>query len=99
MINKIITLFKIARKLAQSDAMEIISKIHEPPKIIKFFFYLLSFSFSNNKKINNLNEEQRLCSSIQDMGTTFKASESANFLTILNKISIFFNIKFSNQNE
>ena len=71
MINKIITLFKIARKLAQSDAMEIISKIHEPPKIIKFFFYLLSFSFSNQKKISDLNEEQRLCSSIQEMGTTF----------------------------
>ncbi len=71
MINKIITLFKIARKLAQSDAMEIISKIHEPPKIVKFFFYLLSFSFSNQKKISDLNEEQRLCSSIQEMGTTF----------------------------
>jgi len=72
MINKIITLFKIARKLAQSDAMEIISKLHEPPKIIKFFFYLLSFSFSNPKKENNnLNEEQKLCNSIQEMGTTF----------------------------
>jgi len=72
MINKIIILFKIARKLAQSDAMEIISKLHEPPKIIKFFFYLLSFSFSNPKKENNnLNEEQRLCNSIQEMGTTF----------------------------
>ena len=72
MINKIITLFKIARKLSQSDAMKIISKFHEPPKIIKFFFYLLSFSFSNPKKEdNNLNEEQRLCNSIQEMGTTF----------------------------
>ncbi len=71
MINKIITLFKIARKLAQSDAMEIISKIHEPPKTIKFFFYLLSFTFSNQKKTSGLNEEQRLCSSIQEMGTTF----------------------------
>ena len=72
MINKIITLFKIARKLSQSDTMKIISKFHEPPKIIKFFFYLLSFSFSNPKKEdNNLNEEQRLCNSIQEMGTTF----------------------------
>ncbi len=72
MINKIITLFKIARKLAQSDAMKIISKLHEPPKIIKFFFYLLSFYFYNPKKENNnLNEEQRLCNSIQEMGTTF----------------------------
>jgi len=50
----------------------LISKFHEPPKIIKFFFYLLSFSFSNPKKEdNNLNEEQKLCNSIQEMGTTF----------------------------
>ena len=34
MINKIITLFKIARKLAQSDAIKIIEKFHKPPKII-----------------------------------------------------------------
>ena len=72
MIKKIITLFKIARKLSQSDAIKIISKLHEPPKIIKFFSYLLSFSFSNSKKEgNNLNEEQKLCNSIQEMGTTF----------------------------
>ena len=72
MINKIITLFKIARKLSQSDAIIIISKLHEPPKIIKFFSYLLSFSFSNSmKEGNNLNEGQRLCNSIQEMGTTF----------------------------
>ena len=73
MINKIIILFKIARKLAQSDAIKIISKFHEPPKILKFFSYFLSFSFSNsNKSVDkNLNEEQRLCNSIQEMGTTF----------------------------
>ena len=72
MINKIITLFRIARKLSQSDAIKIISKFHEPPKIIKFFFYLLSFSFLNSKYgDNNLNEEQKLCNSIQGMGTTF----------------------------
>jgi len=73
MINKIITLFKIARKLAQSDAIKIIEKFHEPPKIIKIFSYLLSFSFSGSNKLvdKNLNEEQKLCSSIQEMGTTF----------------------------
>ena len=59
MINKIITLFKIARKLAQSDAIKIIEKFHEPPKIIKIFSYLLSFSFSGSNKLvdKNLNEE------------------------------------------
>ena len=46
MIKKIIILFKIARKLAQSDAIKIISKFREPPKIIKIFSYFLSFSFS-----------------------------------------------------
>ena len=73
MINKIITLFKIARKLAQSNAIKIIAKFHEPPKIIKIFSYLLSFSFSGSNKLvdKNLNEEQKLCNSIQEMGTTF----------------------------
>ena len=73
MINKIITLFKIARKLAQSDAIKIIEKFHKPPKIIKIFSYLLSFSLSGSNKLVNKNliEEQKLCSSIQEMGTTF----------------------------
>ena len=62
MINKIITLFKIARKLAQSNAIKIIAKFHEPPKIIKIFSYLLSFSFSSSNKLvdKNLNEEQKV---------------------------------------
>ena len=47
MINKIITLFKIARKLAQSDAIKIIEKFHKPPKIINIFSYLLSLGGEN----------------------------------------------------
>ena len=46
MIRKIIILFKIARKIAQSDIVNIVSKFHEIPKIIKFSCYILSFSFS-----------------------------------------------------
>ena len=38
MINKLITLFKIGRKLALSDAMNIISKIYKIPFLIKIFF-------------------------------------------------------------
>jgi len=73
MIKKIITLFKIARKIAQSDIINIASKFHEIPKIIKIFFYIFGFSFSNSKIINNknINEEEKLCNSIQEMGTTF----------------------------
>ena len=73
MIKKILILFKIARKIAQSELINIISKFHEIPKIIKFFAYILSFSFSNTVKQNdiNLNEQEKLCKSIQEMGTTF----------------------------
>ena len=73
MIKKILTLFKIARKIAQSDIIDIISKFHEIPKIVKLFSYIFSFSFFDSKKIDdkNINEEEKLCSSIQEMGTTF----------------------------
>ncbi len=72
MIKKLIILFKIARKLAQSDALNIISKIHKPPLVIKIFFKLFSFSFSKKDPINfNVKEEERFSNSLQSMGTTF----------------------------
>ena len=72
MIKKIFILFKIARKLALSDALKIFYKIHKPPFLIKFFFELLSISFvkKNNIEINN-DDGEKLCNSIQGMGTTF----------------------------
>ena len=72
MIKKLFILFKIARKLALSDALKVISKFHEPPLIIKILVSLLSISFSKNKnQSNKLNDEEKLCTSIQEMGTTF----------------------------
>ncbi len=73
MIKKILTLFKIARKVAQSDVLNIVSKFHKVPKTVKFFFYILSFSFAASNKLDNknINEEEKLCNSIQEMGTTF----------------------------
>jgi ubiquinone biosynthesis protein len=72
MIRKLFTLFKIARKLAKSDALNIASKFKKPPTAIKIFFQLLSFSFSINKEINfNIHEGKRLSHSLQSMGTTF----------------------------
>ena len=73
MFKKIFILFKIARKLAKSDALKIISRFHKPPKILEIFFYLMSFTV-NKKKIDNLShlsEEEKLCNSLQSMGTTF----------------------------
>ena len=73
MITKILTLFKIARRIAQSDIINVVSKFHKIPKIVRFFCYILSFSFSSSNKLNkkNINEEDNLCNSIQKMGTTF----------------------------
>ena len=41
MIKKVITLFMIGRKLAVSDALDIISKIYKVPVLIKIFFGFL----------------------------------------------------------
>ena len=72
MIKKLFILFKISRKLALSDALKVISKFHQPPLIIKILVNLFSISFSKNKKQSNkLNDEEKLCTSIQEMGTTF----------------------------
>ena len=72
MIKKIFILFKIARKIAISDALKIFSKIHEAPLFIKFFFKIISISIIKKKSNKeNLSDEERLCKSIEDMGTTF----------------------------
>jgi ubiquinone biosynthesis protein len=72
MIKKLFILIKIARKLALSDALKIISKIHEPPLFLKICMKLFSFSFKK-KNIHeiNLSDEERLCKSLEGMGTTF----------------------------
>ncbi len=72
MLKKIFILFRIARRLAVSDAVEIISRIHQPPLIIKIFLNILSFSFyKKNNNLDNKSDEDKLCESIQGMGTTF----------------------------
>ncbi len=73
MLKRLFTLFKISRKLAKSDVLDIVSKFNEPPKIIKIFFKILSFSFFNKNSHNSLShkEGERLSESLQSMGTTF----------------------------
>ena len=70
MIGKIITLFKIGRKLALSDALDIISKVYKVPIIIKIFFNFLGL-FGKKNTNQNYNEEDRLCRSMESMGITF----------------------------
>ena len=72
MFKKIITLFKLARKVAQSDILNITSKFQKPPLVVKIIFKILSFSFSSKKEIVlNKDEGERLSSSLESMGTTF----------------------------
>ncbi len=72
MIKKLFILFKIARKLGQSDALKIISQIYSPPLFVMIFFKIFSFSFSSKSFTEqNLSDEEKLCNSIEKMGTTF----------------------------
>ena len=49
MIKKLITLFKLGRKIAKSDILKIASKFKKPPIGITILFQLLAISFK--KKI------------------------------------------------
>ena len=72
MIKKLFTLLKLGRKLARSDILNIVSKFKKPPIGIRILFYILSFSFSDSKKVSsNISEGQKLSKSLQSMGTTF----------------------------
>ena len=53
MLKKIITLFKLGRKVAKSDILNITSKFQEPPLSIKFYlkFYHFLFLLKNNRLI------------------------------------------------
>ena len=72
MIKKLVILFKLGRKIANSDILNIVSKFNEPPLAIKILFKILSFSFSPKKQIDlNKSEGERLSNSLESMGTTF----------------------------
>ena len=72
MIKRVVVLFKIGRKLAQSEILDIFSKFHKVPILIKVLFYLLSFSIKKKNEVNcNIDDKERLSSSLQSMGTTF----------------------------
>tara|TARA_B100000508_G_C11453268_1_gene275314 strand:- start:81 stop:1658 length:1578 start_codon:yes stop_codon:yes gene_type:complete len=71
MIKKILTLFKITRTLALSDALDVIYKFHQPPFLVKFILKAFSISFNKKKISSDLSDEERLCNSIQEMGTSF----------------------------
>jgi len=72
MIKKLLILFKLSRKVAKSDILNIASKFKKPPLAVKILFQLLSFSFSKKEQKDfHKDEGERLSNSLESMGTTF----------------------------
>ncbi len=71
MFKKLFMLFKIGRKLSTSGAMSSIYEIYNPPISIKVLFFLIGFNLKNKENTNNLSSGTKLCSALQEMGTTF----------------------------
>jgi len=72
MIKKLFTLFKLGRKVAKSDILDIASKFQKPPLAITIILKLLAFSLSD-KKNSDINKDagERLSDSLENLGTTF----------------------------
>ena len=71
MFKKIFMLFKIGRKLSTSGAISSVYEIYNPPFMIKIFFLIIGFNFSDKKNTNNLSSGEKLCNALEKMGTTF----------------------------
>ena len=72
MLRKLITLFKLGRKIAKSDILDIASKFKKPPVAITILFQLLAISFEKKELSNHAQDDgERLSKSLESMGTTF----------------------------
>ena len=71
MIKKLITLFKLGRKIAKSDILKIASKFKKPPLAITILFQILSISYEKKEQNNLEDDGERLSRSLESMGTTF----------------------------
>ena len=71
MVKRIFQLFKIARKLAASGAINTINEIYNIPLGIKFFFALMSLGAEKNNLVSSKKPGEKLCDALEGMGTTF----------------------------
>ena len=72
MLKKLITLFKLGRKIAKSDILDIASKFKKPPVAITILFQLLAISFEKKELNQHIQDDgERLSKSLESMGTTF----------------------------
>ena len=71
MFKRIFRLFKIARKLSTSGAIETINQIHEIPLPVNLFFSFISIGSNKNHLNSKASAGGKLCVALQEMGTTF----------------------------
>ncbi len=71
MFSRVFQLFKIARKLSVSGAIDTINQIYRLPVLIKIFFDLMSLGSTKKIDNNQKNPGEKLCIALEGMGTTF----------------------------
>ncbi len=71
MINRILRLFKIARKLSTSGAVETINQIHNLPLLLNIFFNIISIGSTKKISLDKKKPGEKLCEALEGMGTTF----------------------------
>jgi ubiquinone biosynthesis protein len=71
MLRRIYHLFKIARKLGRSGAIETVDEIYDIPFSIKLFFNLITVGSKKENIHISKKPGEKLCDALQGMGTTF----------------------------
>ena len=71
MFKKIYNLFKILRKLSISGAIETLDQLKPLPLSLKILFKVFSLGSNKNEKSLDTSPGEKLCESLEDMGTTF----------------------------
>ena len=71
MLKRVFKLFKIARKLSTSGAVEIINQMHPLPTSLNLFFSCISLGSGPNLINKHREPGDKLCVALQGMGTTF----------------------------
>ena len=71
MFKRVFRLFKIARKLSTSGAINTINQLHEIPLPINLFFSFIGVGSETNRLDDQKKPGEKLCIALQSMGTTF----------------------------
>ena len=71
MFSRVFRLFKIARKLSTSGAIDTINQIYDLPLSINIFFNIISIGSSKKIFNNQIKPGEKLCNALEGMGTTF----------------------------